>query len=138
MARVVLEGEEPNAVAQMIAGLIEANVAADPGKDRLLETMRGAVQLDVSDAGVTVGLKFVPGVVTVTSAAVPGADVRITADSQTLLSLSTVPLRGGLPDPTTPEGRSVAAKLASRRLRISGLPLGAGTLRRVATVLNVT
>jgi hypothetical protein len=137
MGEVVLDGEDPNGLAQMVAGLIEANVAADPGKERLLATMRGAVQLDVPDAGVTVGLKFIPGVVTVTSTAVPGADVRIRADADTVLGLSTVPLRLGLPDLLTEEGRRVAKKLLTGRLRIGGLPLGLQKMRKLNRLLNI-
>ncbi|MDP9405274.1 MAG: hypothetical protein M3O86_01545 [Actinomycetota bacterium] len=136
MTAVVVEGE-PNGLAEMIAGLVEANVAADAGKARLLESLRGAAQLDVRDADVTIGLKFVPGTLTVTSVAVPGADVRITADAATVMALSTVPLRYGLPDVATPEGRAVVGKLATGQLRVAGLPLGLPLLRAVTTLLNV-
>lgn len=138
MATVVLEGEEPNGLAQMIAALVEANIASDPRKERLLETTRGAVQMDVLDAGVTVGLKFVPGTLTVTSGPVPGADLRITANSETLMGLSTVPLRFGLPDAFTEEGRAVALQLLRRRLRVRGLPLGLPMMRKVNQLLNVS
>ncbi len=136
MTVVAVEGE-PNGLAEMIAGLLQANVTGDADKARLLESLRGAVQLDVRDAGVTIGLKFVPGTVTVTSAAVPGADVRITADAATVMALSTVPLRYGLPDVFTPDGRAVVGKLATGELRIGGLPLGLPMLRAVTTLLNV-
>ena len=133
-----MDGDAPSGLAQMIAGLIEANVGDDPAKDRLVETMRGAAQIHVPDTGVTIGLKFVPGVVTVCSGPVAGADVRITADSETLMALSTVGLRLGLPDLLSASGRDVGLKLARGRLRVAGLPLGLGMLRRVLALLNVT
>ena len=135
--KVVLEGQ-PNPIAQMIAGLVEANILDNPAKDRLLETTRGAAQIDVSDTGQTIGLKFVPGTLTVTSTPVPGADVRIVADSETLMALSTAQLRGGLPDPLSGLGRGLAVQLLRRRLRVSGIPFGLGMLRRVIQLLNVT
>lgn len=137
VARVVLEHADDEGLSRMIAGLLEANVGDDPAKARLLEDARGAVQVDVVDAGVTVGLKFVPGTVTVTSAPVPGADVRLTTDAQTLLGLSAVPLRLGLPDPLTARGRGVVAAALTGRLRVRGLPWRLGVLTRVNRLLNV-
>jgi nitrite reductase/ring-hydroxylating ferredoxin subunit len=40
---VRLEGDEPNGLAQMIAGLVEANAAADAGRARLLATTRATL-----------------------------------------------------------------------------------------------
>jgi len=137
LADVHLEGDEPNGLAQMIGGLVEANAAQDPAKERLLESARGAVQIDVPDAGVVIGLKFVPGALTVTSGPIAGANLRIVADSETLMSLSTVPLRMGLPDVVTPQGREVAAALFRGRLKLRGLPMGLPMLVRLSRLLNV-
>lgn len=137
MARVVLEGDQPGGLAKMIAGLVEANIETDPGRERLLESARGALQLDVSDADVTIGLKFVPGCLTVTGSPVPGADVRLTADAATLLSFCTVPVRFGLPDVRTEKGRSVSAELFAGRLRVRGLPSGLPMMARVTRLLRV-
>jgi hypothetical protein len=137
MPEVVLEGDEPNGLAVMLAGLVEANIAADGSKARLLESARGAAQITVHDAGVTIGMKFVPGILTVTSGPVPGADVHIVTDADSLMGLSTVPLRAGLPDPLTSEGRQVVVQLLTRRLRVGGRPFGLSMLRTVNRLLNV-
>lgn len=137
MARVVLAGDQPDGLATMIAGLLEANTQADPDRERLLESARGAVQLDVSDADVTIGLKFVPGCLTVTSSPVPGADVRLTVDTATLMSLCTVPVRLGLPDVRTERGRSVSAALFTGRLRVRSLPSGLPMMGRLTRLLRV-
>jgi hypothetical protein len=137
MAVVVLEGPEPNGLATMIAGLLEANIAQDPAKARLVESMRGAAEIDVPDTGVTIGLKFVPGTVTVTSGAVAGAELRIRANADTVLELSTVPLRFGLPDMLTDAGRDVTAKVLRRELTLGGLPLGLPLMTKLNRLLNV-
>jgi hypothetical protein len=136
--RVHLEGAEPSGLAEMLAGLVEANAAADPVRSRLLDTTRGLVQIDVPDAAVTVGLKFVPGALTVTSGAVDGADLRVRADADTLMSLSMVPLRVGLPDPLTAPGREVARKLLTGRLKVRGRSSGLRMLRTVNRLLSTT
>lgn len=138
MAQVVITGEAPDGLPAMVAGLVEANIEADPSKARIIESTRGAIQIDVPDAGATLGLKFVPGTLTIASGSVPGADVRITADSETLLSLSTVPLRFGLPDALTEDGRAVGGKLLTGALRVRGLPLGLPLMRRLHRLMNIS
>lgn len=142
MADVVVEdapgGEAPDGLVRMVAELLRANLHADPAKGRIVESTRGAVQIDVADAALTIGLKFVPGTVTVTSGPVPGADLHVRTDAETLVSLSTVPLRFGLPDPTTGAGRAVGAKLFTGSLKITGLPLALPMLRRLNRLLSVT
>lgn len=140
MVQIVLEGSDPHPLAQMMAALLQANTAADAAKERIVEFTRAAVQLDVTDAQVTVGLKFTPGAVVVTSGPVPGADLRISADSETMLGLSSMPMRFGLPDLSTSQGRDIAKKLATRTLRIKGIlappPRGAALLRKVSRLLS--
>lgn len=142
MARVVMEaspgGEAPDGLARMVAELLETNTQADPTKERIVESTRGAVQIDLTDAGTTIGLKFVPGTLTITSGPVAGSDLHVSTDSATLMSLSTVPLRFGVPDMTTPAGRAVGAMLVNGRLRIKGLPSGLPMMRRVNRLLSVT
>lgn len=135
--RVVVEGDGTEGLPRMIADLIRSNTDDDPVKARLLERRRGAVQINVPDAVVTVALRFVPGTVTVTSGPVAGADVTISADAQTLLALSNVPLRLGLPDPLTREGRETVVAMLVGRLRVRGAPWRLGILTTVTRLLNV-
>lgn len=137
MSTVTLQGDDVEGLPRMVAELIQSNTDSDPAKARLLERSRGAVQIDVHDAEVTVGLKFVPGAVTVSSAPVPGADVRITSTADTLLGLSSVPLRFGLPDPLTPEGRAVVRAMLAGRLKIVCLPWRLGMLTTINRLLTV-
>lgn len=134
---VTIEGDDVEGLPRMIAELIRSNTESDPAKARLLERARGAVQIDVPDAEVTVGLKFVPGTVTVSSAPVAGADVRITSEAETLLGLSGVPLRFGLPDPFTADGRAVVRAMLAGRLKVRALPWKLGMLTTTNRLLNV-
>lgn len=137
MAEVHLRAGGEAGLAHMVAGLIEANLDADPSRERLLSGRRGAVEIVVFDSGVTVGVTFVPGAVTVTDAPVPGADLRVATGADDLMALTTVPLRAGLPDPTTPAGRAVVAAMLRGRLRARGLPGGLGALRTLTRLLSV-
>lgn len=110
---------EPNGLAAMVGGLIGANLERDP--DRAGRIRPTSVSIDARDAEVAITLRLAPGVVRVANGIVPPTHLRIRADSEMLLGLSAVPLRFGLPDVLTAEGRSVVRKLLSRELRVEGL-----------------
>ena len=134
--RVVLVDAEPNGLAEMLAGLLEANLARSP--DRSLLVRAGAVQLDASDAGVMVTVRTGPGLIEIANGtAEPRADLRIRAPSQDLLELSAAPLRLGFPDPLRRRGRAVLAGVAGRRVRISGMFRHPLLLSRFSRLLSV-
>ena len=93
--------------------------------------------LDAPDADVTVFLRIDSEEVRVGDGDVPDAHVRIRADSGRLLDLTTAPLRFGLPDVLTPEGRAIVRDLLGRRLRIRGLLRHPLRLARLTKLLSV-
>jgi hypothetical protein len=109
----------PNGLAAMLGELISQNLARDPRRDRWLRP--AAVTLAASDAQVAVTLRIGRDGVEVVNGSEPGADLRVVTDGHLLLDLAAVPLRLGLPDPFTPEGRAVTGALLGRRLRVRGL-----------------
>lgn len=132
------DGEEASALARMLGGLIEANLAARPSRAALLDRMRGSVGIDVTDAGEAVTLEFGEGTLRLRNGLAGRRRLTIRADSATVLELSNLrigPL--GLPVYTDSTGRSVVAKLIARRLRIRGLLIHPATLTRVAQIFSV-
>ena len=134
MPGVVFLDAEPNGLASMVGGLIEQNLARDPGRARLLTG--GSAVLVAPDADVEVSLRLGPGEVQVRNGADPGADLVVTADSGRLLGLAGAPLRFGLPDGVSTEGRAVLRDLAARRVRIRGMASHPGLLRRLTMLLS--
>lgn len=135
---VAVVGPEPSGLASMVAELIEQNLARDPERRRLLG--RSVVVLDAPDADVTVFLRIAPEGVRIGDGDVPDAHLRIRADSGRLLDLTTAPLRFGLPDMLSPEGRSIVGDLLARRLRIRGLlrhPLRLARLTKLLSVADI-
>ena len=116
---VTVVGPEPSGLAQMVADLIEQNLARDPERRSLLRAT--VAVLDAPDAEVTVFLRIERDDVQVGDGDVPDAHLRIRTSSDRLLDLTTAPLRFGLPDPLRPEGRAIVADLLRRRIRIRGL-----------------
>ena len=125
---------EPNGLASMVGGLIEQNLARDRSRARLLTG--GAATLVARDAGVQVTLTLGPREVVVANGADPAADLVVTAASGRLLALAGAPLRLGLPDGLTAEGRAVLRDLAAGRVRIEGMGTHPGLLRRLTMLLS--
>jgi hypothetical protein len=66
----------------------------------------------------------------------PWAEIVVRADSTGLLGLAAAPLRFGLPDVLTPDGREVVRQLLSREIRVRGLFRHLGTVRRLSILLS--
>jgi hypothetical protein len=134
---VAYADREPNGLAAMVGGLIEANLRQHPERRSLLRL--AVVELVAVDAGVSVRIALSPGQVSVSngSSGQGRPRVRVVADSEGLLLLSSAPLRFGLPDPMSSGGRRVLANVLRRQIRISGLVAHPLTVARFARLLSV-
>lgn len=133
---MILEDAEPNGLATMIGGLIEANLAHHPDRVQLLRP--AVVDLEAVDADVAVSIRIEPGTVRIANGlSNPRADLHLRSDSMSLVELAATPLRRGLPDALHREGRAVLLKVASGRIRIVGLLRHPGVLTRLAKLLSV-
>jgi hypothetical protein len=127
---------EPNGLATMIGGLIEANVATDPGRARLLGPP-AVVGIVARDAEVACTVRLSPMRVTVANGLIGRPSVVVRADTVTLTDLTTVPLRLGFPDAMTPGGRGLTAKLIRRDLSVRGLLRHPAVVSRLNRLLSV-
>lgn len=127
---------EPNGLALMLGGLVEGNLSAHPERERLLR--RSATYgVTAPDAEVSASLRLTPQGVTVRNGIVGRPQIRVEAASESLLGLSGVPLRFGLPDVTTREGRALGGKLLGGEIRVRGMwrhPLRLARLTRLLSV----
>ena len=127
---------EPNGLSQMVGELIAANVERDPARRALLKP--GVIHLTASDAGVSTTIRLRRGGVAIANGPDGVAQLRVRANSAQLLSLTSVPLRMGLPDPFAADGRRLIGRLLAREIRISGLVRHSRTLVRFSRLLSVT
>lgn len=132
---VTYGGDEPSGLASMVGGLIDQNLERDPSRLRLLRT--SSATITVPDAGVAITIRTGPGEVEVRDGADPDAPIAITADSERLLSLTSAPLRFGLPDVFDERGRAVLRNVLSGRVRIRGLLAHPRRLARLSSLLSV-
>jgi len=136
VSAVVEYRDEPNGLAAMLGGLIEANVGSHPERMKLLakSAVYGIVATDVE---VAVSIRLGGGKAIIRNGVVGRPHILVTTDSETLIGLSSVPLKFGLPDAMTKEGRQVNKKLLKGQLKVKGLFLNPGRLARLNRLLAV-
>lgn len=128
------DGEsERSGLAQILDDLVRQNLRRDPGRRRLLRASTAVIE--VPDVGVVVTVRIRPRGVDVSDGAAP-APVRVRADSDRLLALAAAPLRLGLPDPISAEGRAVLTDLVLGHVRVRGLLSHLPTVRRLTMLLS--
>jgi hypothetical protein len=135
-ARVIYGDAEPNGLAAMLGGIIEGNLAAHPEREALL-AKPATYTILAHDIDIAVSLRLAPGQVTVRNGVVGKTDIMVRTDSDTLMSLSSVPLKFGLPDSMTKEGREVNKKLLKGQLKVKGLVAHPAKLARLNKLLAV-
>jgi hypothetical protein len=124
---------EAGGLAGLVIGLMEQNLERDPSRRRLLRG--GTVVLAAVDAEAAVRLELVPGLPW--DAGWPlGGPVEVRSTSAMLLVLAGVPLRFGLPDVLTSDGRRVVTRILRRRIRVRGLVRHLPTVRRLTMLLS--
>jgi hypothetical protein len=125
--------KDAGGLAALLVGLLERNLERDPSRRGLLRG--GVVVIAATDAEVAVRLELVPGLPR--SEGWPlSAPVQVEASSATLLELSAAPLRFGLPDVLTSEGRDLVGGIVRRRIRVRGLVRHVATVRRLTMLLS--
>ena len=128
--------EEPNGLAAMLGGLIEANLEQHPERMALL-SKPATYAITAPDADVSVTIHIGPDGVKVANGIRGKAHVSVRAQSDDLIGLSSVPLRFGLPDSMTKEGREVVAKLLKGQVKVKGMVLQGGKLATLNKLLSV-
>jgi hypothetical protein len=134
-------GGEAAGFREMVEGLVEANLVRAPARARRI-THREAAALVATDVDVAVTIQMLPGAlhapgsVLVHDGEDPWAEIVVRAGSVGLLELAAVPLRFGLPDVLTPDGREVLRQILRRQIRVHGLVRHLGTVRRLSMLLS--
>ena len=129
---------EPSAFAEMLGGLIDANVRANPNKKKDFDALVARVGIWVTDIDEGVTLVFDAGRLTVHNGLEPNRRITIRAEADTVMSLSNLKIGlFGLPIYYDEAGRGVAGKLLRGKLKIDGLLPNIITLNAVTRIFSV-
>ena len=132
---VVITDEAPP-MAEMIADLVRSNIERDPARADLVNGVAGRVNIDATDVDSEIGMLFTGSAVRI-GPALPSPDITVVCDSQTLMELASVQLRFGRPDPLTPEGRAIIAKMLKKDLVVHGMMAHPKLLTRMQKLFTV-
>jgi hypothetical protein len=133
--RVVVP-EDAVGLPRMLADLVIGNLERDPARADLLAEP-GSVNLTVSDVDITLGLLFGDGKLEITD---PLDDPELTfdMDSERLMAITAVPLRFGMPDQLTKDGRQVSGWLLNGTIKVKGLPKQLPLMIRLQRLFTVS
>jgi hypothetical protein len=130
-----LADEAPSGLASMLGDLLGQNLARHPERNALLE--HAVSSIEAPDADVAVTITLTPLAIVVAGGVDGRATVHVRAPSDRLLALVASPLRFGLPDVFSAEGRAVVTDLLRGRLRVRGLVRHPGQVARLTRLLSV-
>ena len=137
-APVTYPDAEPNGLASMLGGLIEANVESRPERRNDFDSLDARVGIWVTDIDEGVTLDFRRGALVVHNGLQPKRDLTIRAEADTVMSLSNLKIGPfGMPVYYDEVGRGVALKLVQGKLRIEGLIGNLATLNTVTRIFSV-
>ncbi len=131
------ENAKENGLAMMLADLINQNLEQNPAKHKVFRRINSVVAITAADAEVSLTMYFNRGSCLIFDGKVGNIKLDITTDSETLLGLTTVPLRAGLPDPLSQAGRTMLKDIASGKIKIRGLVGHPLTLVLFSNLLSV-
>ncbi len=130
--------KKPSAFAEMLGGLIQANVQSRPEKQGDFDNLVARVGIWVTDIDEGVTLDFKGGKLTVHNGLKPRSTITIRTDAETVMSLSNLKIGlFGMPVYYNEVGRSVAGKLLRGKLKIDGLLANIPTLNTVTRIFSV-
>jgi hypothetical protein len=133
---LVVTSPEAPALGQMIADLVRSNITSDPARAKLVHGVAGRINIHATDADSEIGMLFTGSTLRI-GPALPSPHLEVICDSQTLMELANVRLRLGRPDPMTPEGRAILAKMLHKQLVVRGMMGHPKLLTRLQKLFSV-
>lgn len=106
-----------NGIAASIYALVDRGISRRPA---LAGELHGEIELRFEEDLAPVRLAFDDGEVTVEDGPCDQPDLVVSGRLPHVVALTTAPLVGGLPNPISRRGRVALARVADRRVRISG------------------
>jgi len=116
----------------MLADLIRQNIEKRPDKIKPFESLEAKVLIEIPDIQTSAGLEFQRGRLILSKGLSGKPDLHILTDSLTILDLSLLKIKLGLPYFFDKNGFKILKKILSRRIIIKGL------LRNLSVLINLT
>jgi hypothetical protein len=121
----------------MLADLIRQNIEKRPKKIKPFESLEGNVLIEIPDIHISAGLEFHKGKLTLSKDLSNKPDLHILTDSTTILDLSLLKIKLGLPYFFDKNGFKILKKILSREIIINGLPKNLSVLINLTKVISI-
>ena len=134
---VLAPGTEGTGLPDMLKDLLEQNLEQNPHKVSDFIKMNIAIGLTITDADIVITMGFARGTLTIHPGIVGQPGLLIEAEAETLMNLSNVKLKWGLPYYFDETGQEILAAMKSKRLKMKGMILHFISLIRLSRVMSV-
>lgn len=121
----------------MLADLIRQNIEKRPDKIKSLESLETKVLIEIPDIRTSAGLEFHRGKLTLSGDLSGKPDLHILTDSTTLLDLSLLKIKLGLPYFFDKNGFKILKKILSGKIVIKGLFRNLPVLIHLTKVISI-
>ena len=134
---VVHKSAEDNGMANMMAELIRANVTTSRYKALCFRALKATVGVEVVDAEVSATLLFNRRSCVIYDGIDGKTDLKIVANSEAIIELSSINLVAGMPFYLDKTGMSILSKLLLGSIKIKGAAFSPLSLHLLTIVLSV-
>ena len=121
----------------MLADLIRQNIEKRPDKLKPFESLQAKVLIEIPDIQTSAGLEFHRGKLTLSKTLSENPDLHILTDSTTLLDLSLLKIKLGLPYFFDKNGFTILKQILSREIIIKGLIKNFSVLINLTKVISI-
>ena len=131
------DGAEELGLAVMLRDLLQQNLELNPRKIPDFKKLGIPIGLYVSDADVALTMGFDAGGLTIHAGIQGTPDLYITAEADTVMNMSNMRIKWGLPYYFDETGREVLAAMTSGRLSVKGILKHFPSLLRLSRIMSV-
>jgi len=121
----------------ILADLIRQNIEKRPDKIKPFESLEAKVLIEIPDIQTSTGLEFHKGKLTLSKELSGKPDLRILTDSATILDLSLLKIKLGLPYFFDKNGFKILKKILSGEIIIKGLLKNFSSLIKLTKVISI-
>jgi len=131
------KGSEDCAMAGMLSGLLQANIAQSPVKEAIFRALNTVVAIHIEDIDVSLTLDFCSGRLTVSEGIVKPPKITIRTESGYVMDLSNLTIRFGLPYFFDEQGKQALKNMLGKKVQMSTMPWNLLDVIRLTRVMSV-
>ena len=134
---ILTPGAEGTGLPDMLKDLIEQNLEQNPHKVVDFVKMNIAIGLTITDADIAITMVFAHGTLTIHTGILGRPGLQIESEAETIMNLSNIRLKWGLPYYFDETGQEVLAAIKTGRLKMKGMLLHFISLVRLSRVMSI-